>query len=153
MPAPVTPFWVVLSFAIAVPLAATAVVALLLRAAYRAQRSASRLHVGELFRLFGGRVSGRIGARDLRRAISHADHEPFWDAMEAITTTLRPSERLALSRSLARSGHLARERRTLAGSELAARRRSRAPMRPATRPPNSLNSSPTLSREALRRAR
>lgn len=122
MPAPNTPFWLVLSFAIAVPLAATALVVLLLRAAYRARRNATRLRVGELFRLFGGRVAGRIGARDLRRAVSHADHEPFWDAMEAITTTLRPGERLALARSLARSGHLARERRTLAGSEPAARR-------------------------------
>ena len=122
MPAPNMPIWLVLSFAIAVPLAATALVMLLLRAAYRARRSALRLQVGELFRLLGGRVAGRIGARDLRRAVSHADHEPFWDAMEAMTTTLRPRERLALARSLVRSGHLARERRTLASSEPAVRR-------------------------------
>src|SRR5205823_8057310 len=117
-----TPFWLVLSFTLATPLAATALVVLLGRAASRSRRSATRLRSGELFRLFGGRVAGRIGERDLRRAVSHADHEPFWNAMEAITTTLRPRERLALARSLARSAHLARERRVLAGSEPAARR-------------------------------
>ena len=122
MPGPDAPFWLVLSFAIAVPLVATALVVLLVRAAHRARRSATRLRVGELFRLLGGRVAGRIGARDLRRALSHADHEPFWDAMEAITSSLRPRERLALARSLVRSAHLARERRVLVGSEPAARR-------------------------------
>src|SRR5205823_4549542 len=76
---------------------------------------------------------------------------PFWDAMEAITSTLRPRERLALARSLARSAHVARERRVLTGSEpaprreLAARRlgflpspRSRTALRLALRqgPPN-----------------
>lgn len=122
MPGPETPFWIVLSFAVAVPLAIISVVALLARAAWRARRGATRLKVGELFRLLGGRVAGRIAASDLRRAVSHAGHEPFWDAMEAITTTLRPRERRALARSLARSGHLASERRVLAGSEPAARR-------------------------------
>lgn len=122
MPAPAMPLWLTLSFAVAVPLLATALVLLLVRAVHRSRRRASRLRAGELFRLFVGRVSGRIGARDLRRAVSHADHEPFWDAMEAITTTLRPRERLALARSLGRSGHLARERRALAGSEPAGRR-------------------------------
>ena len=122
MPASETPFWLVLSFAIATPLAATALVVLLARAASRARRSATRLEAGELFRLFGGRVAGRVRGRDLRRAVSHTDHQPFWDAMEAITTTLRPRERLALARSLARSAHLARERRVLAGNEPAPRR-------------------------------
>jgi HEAT repeat protein len=122
VPGPDTPFWLVLSFTLAVPVAATALVLLLVRASHRARRSAARLRAGELFRLLVGRVSGRIAGRDLRRAVSHADHEPFWDAMEAITTTLRPRERLALARSLARSGHLARERRVLAGGEPASRR-------------------------------
>lgn len=122
MPGPDSPFWLVLSFAIAVPIVATALVVLLARAATRARRSATRLRAGELFRLIGGGVAGRIGARDLRRALSHADHEPFWDAMEAITSTLRPRERASLARSLARSGHLARERRLLVSHEPAARR-------------------------------
>lgn len=122
MPGPHTPFWLVLSFAIAVPLAVTALVLLLLRAAHRARRSAARLRAGELFRLLAGRVTGRVSATDLRRAISGADHEPFWDAMEAITTTLRPRERVALARSLARSAHVARERRALGGGEPDARR-------------------------------
>lgn len=122
MPGPDAPFWLVLSFAIAVPLAATALVVLLVRLARRAQRSATRLKAGELFRLLGGRVSGRIPARTLRRAVSGAEHESFWDAMEAITTTLRLSERLELSQSLKRSGHVAHERRLLRSSEPSARR-------------------------------
>ena len=122
MPGPQTPFWLVLVFAVVLPLVASALVALLVRSAHRAERVAARLRAGELFRLLGGGVAGRIGERDLRRAVSRADHEPFWDAMEAITLTLRPRERRDLARSLRSSAHLARERRLLAGSEPAARR-------------------------------
>ena len=122
MPRPDTPFWLVLSFSIAVPLAVTLVVVLLVRLGRRAQRSGTRMRAGELFRLFGGRVAGRVPANELLRAVARADHEPFWNAMEAIASTLRMRERLDLARSLTRSGHLARERRVLAGAEPIARR-------------------------------
>lgn len=116
------PFWLVLAFAISVPLAATGLLVLLVRLAARAQRSAARLRAGELFRLIGGRVSGRIGSGTLRRAVSRAEREPFWDAMEAITSTLRTRERRELAESLAKSGHVAAERRVLRSSEPDARR-------------------------------
>ena len=141
---PGTPIWLVLTFAIAVPLAATALVLLLVRLARRAERDSTRLRAGELFRLLGGRVSGRVPARRLRRAVSRAQHESFWDAMEALTTTLRLRERLKLSRSLKQSGHLAHERRLLSSSEPAARRELAA---------RRLGFLPSVvSRRALRRA-
>src|SRR5512144_1119180 len=87
-----------------VPLAAVALGLLLARLARRSQREARRLRAGELFRLLGARVAGRVPARALRRAVSHAAHEPFWDALEALASTLRMRERLELARTLARSG-------------------------------------------------
>ena len=141
---PGTPLWLVLAFALAVPLAATALVLLLVRVARRSQRSAARLRAGELFRLLGARVAGRVPARTLRRAVSQAEHESFWDAMEAITSTLRLGERVRLSRSLKRSGHLARERRLLRSHEPPARRELSA---------RRLGFLPSVeSRRALRRA-
>jgi HEAT repeat protein len=128
MPVSDTPYWLVLCFAGAVPLVVTALVVLLVRWADRAERSASRLRTGELFRLIAGRVAGRLSAMALRRALSRAQTEPFWDAMESIAATLRTRERIELARSLVRSGHLAAERRSLlrddspARRELAARR-------------------------------
>ncbi|MEQ1832292.1 MAG: HEAT repeat domain-containing protein [Candidatus Eisenbacteria bacterium] len=144
MPTPESPHWLVLFFAIAMPLTAIALVLLLVRSVRRSQRGSARLRAGELFRLLGGRVAGRVPARTLRRAVSGAEHESFWDAMEAITTTLRLRERLELSRSLKRSGHVAHERRLLRSHEPAARREL------AARRLGFLPS--TESRRALRRA-
>jgi hypothetical protein len=144
MPGPGTPSWWVVTFAVVVPLAATALVVLLVRLARRSQRNATRLRAGELFRLLGGRVAGRVPARTLRHAVAHAEHESFWDAMEAITATLRLHERLELSRSLKRTGHVARERRLLHSSEPDARRELSA---------RRLGFLPSVaSRRALRRA-
>lgn len=129
MPSPHTPFWLVLLFATAVPLAVTALGVLLVRAARRAHRSSRRLKGGELFRLLAGRLTGRVRDVELRRAASQVEHESFWDALDAIASTLRLSERLELAGSLKKSGHLAYERRVLlsaaephARRELAARR-------------------------------
>ncbi len=122
MPGPDTPYWLVLCFAVAVPLVVAALVVLLVRLGQRAERSASRLRTGELFRLIVGRVAGRIPAPALRRAMSSADAGPFWDAMESIAATLRTRERLELARSLANSGHLAAERYRLLRDESPARR-------------------------------
>jgi len=110
------------SFILALPLAAAALFALLLRRTKREARARTRLRAGELFRLLGERLSGRVPAGELRRAASHTNPEPFWDAIEAITTTLRVRERLQLARTLAKSPHLARERFVLGASEPAARR-------------------------------
>lgn len=129
MPTTPTPTWLVLLFVAAVPLAVTALAALLARAAHRARRGATRLKAGELFRLLAGRLAGRVRDVELRRAAAGVEHESFWDALETLASTLRIRERLELSRSLARSGHVARERRVLVSSaepharrELAARR-------------------------------
>ncbi len=123
MPSAHTPFWLVLLFAITVPLGVTALGVLLVRAARRAHRSATRLKAGELFRLLGGRLSGRVRDLELRRAAARVEHESFWDAIEAIASTLRLRERLELARSLAKSGHVAQERRILlSAAEPAARR-------------------------------
>jgi hypothetical protein len=75
------------------------------------------LRAGELFQLLSGKVSGRVRGGELRRAAKDTGPEPFWDAVEAITTTLRVRERVSLARSLVKSRHLARERRVLKGDE------------------------------------
>src|SRR5262245_3426458 len=112
----------VLWFVIAVPLAVAAFIALLVRGAHRDARARTRLRAGELFRVLSGRVSGRVRGRDLREAAKATNSEPFWDAVEAITSTLRMRERFALAQTLAKSRHLARERRVLRGDEPVARR-------------------------------
>jgi len=111
-----------LVFAFAVPIAVAAFIALLVRGAHRDARARTRLRAGELFRLLSGRVSGRVRSGELRRAAKDTNPEPFWDAVEAITSTLRMRERLALARTLVKSRHLARERRVLRSDEPAARR-------------------------------
>jgi HEAT repeat protein len=111
-----------LAIALAVPLAVAAFLALLVRRAHRDARARTRLRAGELFRLLSGRVSGRVRGGELRAAAKVTNPEPFWDAIEAITTTLRLRERLALAKTLAKSRHLARERRVLRGDEAPARR-------------------------------
>jgi len=121
-PVPGTPLWLLAAFAIAVPVAAAVLLLLAARMLRRGERRALRLRAGELFRLLGGRVAGSVPARALRRAAARTAHDSFWDALEAIASTLRMHERQGLARTLARSGHLARERRTLALEEPAARR-------------------------------
>jgi HEAT repeat protein len=122
MPLPAPAPWPLVAFVIAVP--ATVVLLLLLtaRMVRRGERRALRVRAGELFRLLGGRVAGTVPARALRQAASRTAHDSFWDALEAMAATLRLAERQALARTLARSGHLARERRVLAGEEPPARR-------------------------------
>lgn len=139
-----TPFWVVLALSIAVPLATIALVVLVVRALARARREAGRLRTGELFRLLGARLAGRIAGRDLRRAAARTEHEPFWDAVETMATHLRPRERRELARELARSSHLARERTVLL-SPAPPERRERAAQRLGLLPD-------ARSRTALRRA-
>jgi len=109
-------------FVLALPIAVAALLVLLVRREHRGARARTRLRAGELFRLLSGRLSGRVRGRELRRAASDTGPEPFWDAVEAITTTLRVRERLALAKSLGRNGHLAHERRVLRASEPLARR-------------------------------
>ncbi|HEV2105293.1 MAG TPA: HEAT repeat domain-containing protein [Candidatus Eisenbacteria bacterium] len=101
---------------------------LLVRAARRATRGRGRRRASDVFRLLGGRLAGQVGVRTLRDAVRDVEAEAFWDATEAITTTLRHGERLELARSLGRNPHVATERRRLAEEdsvprrELAARR-------------------------------
>jgi HEAT repeat protein len=113
---------ILLGFALGVPAAATLLVWLLARHTRRGQKHATRLRAGELFRLLGGTVAGRVPEGALRRAAARTDHVPFWDALEAITATLRFRERRGLAHTLARSGHVAQERRVLVASEPPARR-------------------------------
>src|SRR5262245_36775849 len=108
-------------FVLALPLAVAALITLLVRREHRDARARTRLRAGELFQLLAGRVSGRVRGGELRRAVVNAGPEPFWDAIEAITTTLRVRERMELARTLAKSRHLARERRVLRNSEPVAR--------------------------------
>jgi HEAT repeat protein len=110
------------SFILALPIAVAVLMTLLVRREHRGARARTRLRAGELCQLLAGRVSGRVRGGELRRAAKAAAPEPFWDAVEAITTTLRLRERLALARSLAKSRHLAKERRVLRGDEPLARR-------------------------------
>jgi HEAT repeat protein len=114
--------WPLLAFALAVPAAVTLLLLLAARMIRRGERRELRMRAGELFQLLGGRVAGDVPARALRRAAASTGHDSFWDALEAIAATLRVRERQGLARTLARSGHLARERRVLAGDEPPARR-------------------------------
>jgi len=132
--------WLVL----ALPLAVAGLVTLLVRREHRDARARTRLRAGELFQLLSGRLAGRVRGGELRRAASDTGPEPVWDAIEAITATLRVRERLELARSLAKSRHLARERRVLRSDEPAARRELAA---------RRLGFLPSVrSRRALRRA-
>jgi len=114
--------WVPFVFLLTVPAAVTALAMVLVRRTRRDLRRADRVRAGELFRLLGDTVSGRTSARALRVAATRTGHEPFWDAVEAIAMSLRPSERRALSRALRGGRHVTHERRVLAGGEPSARR-------------------------------
>ncbi len=122
MPASTPPSWLMLLLVFAGPLAAVALVALLVRSTHRGQRNQARMRAGELFGLLVGRVSGRVPAQDLRLAAARTGHEAFWEALEAIAATLRMRERRQLARVLLKGAHLKHERRVLASDELSARR-------------------------------
>ena len=122
MPAIVTAPWTLVGFVLAVPVAVMLLLLLLARMVRRGVKRDARVRAGELFRILGGRVAGRVPERTLRRAAAGTSHELFWDALEAIATTLRPRERRGLARTLERSGHVAHERRVLASDTLPARR-------------------------------
>jgi HEAT repeat protein len=110
------------SLILALPLAVAGLIALLVRREHRDARARTRLRAGELFQLLSGRVSGRVRGRELRHAAKATSPEPFWDAVEAITATLRIGERISLAASLAKSRHIAHERRVLRSDELVPRR-------------------------------
>lgn len=100
---------------------------LMARAARRSAREGARNRAAEMFRLLAARLSGSLDASDLRAATGGVESDTFWDAVEAIATTLKRRERVELARALARSTHLREERRRLFDDaplrrELAARR-------------------------------
>ncbi len=127
--------------ALAVALVAAAIFALFLiaRAVHRNAAREQRSRAAELFRLLSGRLAGNVPVRELREAARDSQSEPFWGAIEAITTTLRPRERRALAHALERSRHLVVEREVLrrddapARRELAARRLGMLPARRSRR--------------------
>ena len=123
---PALPTWLPSALAVLVPLASVLLVFLLVRATRRGTRRAARTRTGELFRLLGGRVSGQVPARTLRRAAARTGLDSFWDAVEATATTLRTRERQALARTLAGNVHVAHVRRVLVASEAPARREAAA---------------------------
>lgn len=100
---------------------------LLTRAAHRSTRSQRRNHAGEMVRLLSARLSGQVASSALRRAARETEAQAFWDAIEAISSSLRLRERHELARSLDRSKHVKEARRRLreeddAKREIAARR-------------------------------
>lgn len=127
------------ALAVALVVCAMGLLFLLARYARRGAARDQRRRAAELFRLLAGRLAGHVPVRALREAARDAQSEPFWGAMEAITTTLRPRERLELARSLERSRHLVVERDVLrrddspARREVAARRLGMLPCRRSRR--------------------
>lgn len=117
---------------------------LIVRAASRSSRGRRRSHAGDLVRLLGARLSGHLPPADLRRAAGEAEAQAFWDAIEAISASLRLRERYELARSLDRSKHVREARRRVREDDDPARRET------ATRRLGLLPS--RRSRAALRRA-
>jgi hypothetical protein len=101
---------------------AISLAALLARAARRSSRDGARQHTAQVMRALHGALAGNISPKALRGAARDAESDHFWDAMEAITSTLRRRERLALAASLERNRHVLAERRVLASGESPARR-------------------------------
>ncbi len=107
---------------------AVALSLLLNRAGRRSEHRGTRQRATDLFRLLRGRLAGSVPPRTLKQAVRAAEADSFWDAIEAIVTTLRLGERYDLARSLENNRHAAIERRVLlcgdddARAELAARR-------------------------------
>lgn len=99
---------------------------LVARAAHRTTRGDGRNRTAELLRLLTGRVAGHVPVAALRSAAREAVADQFWDAMEAIASTLRRKERMQLAQSLARNRHVVSERRALLNGETPARREQAA---------------------------
>lgn len=95
---------------------------LIARAVRRGAAREQRSRAAELFRLLTGRLAGHVPVRALREAARDSQSEPFWGAIEAITTTLRPRERRELARALEHSRHLVVERHVLRRDDAPARR-------------------------------
>lgn len=114
--------WPIVALTLGVPLAIMALGVLVVRHLRRQGRETGRLQSGELYRLIGARIDGRLRGSELRRAAAGVSHDAFWDALEAIALTLRMRERRVLARTLERSRPLARERRMLLASVPALRR-------------------------------
>ena len=95
---------------------------LLSRAGKRAEHRGARQRASDLFRLLSGRLAGSVPPRTLRRAVQDAEADSFWDAIEAIVSTLRLAERYELARSLEKNRHAAIERRVLLQDDSDSRR-------------------------------
>lgn len=116
-----------------------ALAVLVSRAARRASRDSARNRAAELFRMLAARLAGHLDTTDLQAATGGVESDTFWDAVEAIATTLRRRERVELARALARSTHLREERKRLFDEaplrrELAARRLGLLPARRSRKP-------------------
>jgi len=96
--------------------------ALVARATRRSSRAGHRQRTAQVMRALSGALSGSVTSEALRSAAGEAEAEQFWDAIEAITSTLRRRERLALAASLERNRHVVAERRTLARDDSPVRR-------------------------------
>jgi HEAT repeat protein len=95
---------------------------LLARAVRRSSRLGARQHTAQVMQALRGALAGKVTPRALRHTARDAEAEHFWNAMEAMTSTLRRRERLALAVSLERNRHVVAERRALARDESPARR-------------------------------
>jgi hypothetical protein len=105
---------------------AFALAALVARAARRSTRTGTRQRTVQVVQALRGALAGQVSPRALRHAARDAESEHFWNAMEAITATLRRRERLALAASLDLNRHVIAERRVLARDESPARREQAA---------------------------
>jgi HEAT repeat protein len=112
----------ILVFCFACVGSATLLVLLVGRAARRSERDASRSRTAQLLGILSGRVAGHVPLARLKSAARDAGAAPFWNAMEAIASTLRRRERVQLARTLARNRHVIAERRALLTSDSDARR-------------------------------
>jgi hypothetical protein len=101
---------------------AVALAFLVARAANRSTRGNRRQRTARLLQMLTGRVAGHVPGNALRTAAREAAAEQFWDAMEAIASTLRRRERMQLAQSLARNRHVIAERRALLHGETPVRR-------------------------------
>ncbi len=121
--------------------------ALVARAAKRSARTGGRQRAAQVIEALSGALAGRLSSGALRQAARDAEAEHFWSATEAIASTLRRKERLALARSLRRNRHVLAEARTLATSDSLAHR-ERAARRLALLPTPALR--PLLRRALVR---
>ena len=110
------------TLAVAVLGSAIGLAALIARASRRSARTDARHHTVQIVQALRGALAGQVSPGALRHAARDAGSEHFWNAMEAITATLRRRERLALAASLELNRHVVTERRALAINDSPARR-------------------------------